>query len=57
MTIHLLEKAQILLLRIEKVTVLDEYLYYANVFIKKSVEVLLKHIEFIKYIFKFKENK
>ena len=42
MTIYLAKKAQIALLLAKKVTVLTKYLYFADVFLEKSVNILLK---------------
>ena len=52
MTIHLAWQAQIALLLIEKVTVLEKYLDFADVFSKKSDKVLPEYIEINKYLIK-----
>lgn len=45
MIIYLAKKTQISLLQIEKLIIFAEFLDYADLFLKKSTELLSKHIQ------------
>ena len=57
MTIHSASKAQIALLLIKEVTVLEKYLDFNNVFSKKSVKILPKRIKINKHTIKLQKDK
>ena len=57
MTIHPAWEAQIMLLLIKKVTVPAEYLNFADIFSKKSVEVLPERIGINKHTIKLEDSK
>ena len=56
-TIYLAKEAQIALLFVKKVTVPEEYSDFADVFSKKSAEVLPKRMEINKYAIKLQKSK
>ena len=56
-TIHPVKQAYLTLLVVEKVTILAEYLDFADVFSKKLANVLLKQIRANKHVIKLKEDK
>ena len=49
MTIYVAQKAQIALLLVEEATILKKYSDFADIFSKKSAEVLTKRTEINKY--------
>lgn len=53
--IYLARKAQIALLLIQKIKILDKYLNFSNIFFKKKTLKLLKLIDLNYYIFKLKK--
>ena len=55
--IHLACKAQIALFLSEKAIKLAKYLYFANVFLKKSIKVLSEQIRVNKHAIKLKKGK
>ena len=57
MTIYLVQNAQIALLLIEKVTVSEKYLDFADVFSKKSAKVLPKRMGINKHVIKIEKEK
>ena len=57
MTIHSRQKPQIAFLLMKKVIILEKYFNFADVFLEKLVEVLLKRMEINKHIIKFNKNK
>ena len=57
LTIHLAQKAQIILLLSKEITVLIKYSNFANLFSKKSVEMLLEQIGINEHAIKLEEDK
>ena len=57
MTIHLAREAQLALLLAKEVTVPTEYLDFANVFSKKSANVLLERTGANEHVIKLQEGK
>ena len=55
--IHPAQKAHIAWLLVKKVTVLEEYPDFANVFLKKLAEILPKRMEINKYAIELQEGK
>ena len=55
--IYLARKTQIALLLAKKVTIASKYLDFANIFLKKLVNVLLKQTRANKYIIKLEQGK
>lgn len=56
-TIHLAKNAQITLLLAKKVTVLAKYLNFADVFLKKSIEILSKFTKANKHAIELEKSK
>ena len=56
-TIYLAQKTQIALLFIKKIIVQEKYLDFANLFSKKSAEVLSKHMKVNKHAIKLEKGK
>ena len=57
MTIYLAQEAQIALLLVKEVTILEKYLDFADIFSKKSAKVLCERTKINKYIIKLEEGK